>query len=350
MEDRKEGHMSHLSSPIIIKDLSLKNRIVMSPMCQYSVEAKDGAPNDWHFVHYVSRAIGGTGLIIMEMTSIDPDGRITDYDLGLWSDHQIPAYQKIVTEVHKYGAKIGIQIAHAGRKAEDSYQPVGPSNIPFAEDSELIPPRALTVKEIKNIISQFKEAAKRAVLSGFDTIELHGAHGYLIHQFQSPGINNRKDEYGKDFSRFGVEIIQAMKSVMPKRMPLIMRISAVEYMDGGYGLDHSIKISKRYKEAGVDLFHITSGGEAPPGKDKPKNTPGYQVPFARKFKKELGVPVIAVGHLDDPDLAEATISKDGIDLIAVGRGMLNDPYWALRSIKAVSGNVVPPLQYKMGFE
>lgn len=348
--------MAQLSTPITIKGLTLKNRIVMAPMCQYSVSVKDGIPNDWHFVHYVSRAVGGTGLIIIEMTDVDPDGRITDYDLGLWSDEQIPAYERIVNEVHKYGAKIGIQIAHAGRKAEDALQPVGPSNIPIitltedSKDEGLKQPKALTSKEVKLIISQFKEAARRAVLAGFDTIELHGAHGYLLHQFHSPGINNRKDEYGQDLAKFGVEVIQAVKSVIPEEMPLIMRISAVEYMDGGYDLEHSLKIGERYKEAGVDMFHISSGGEAPPGKLKPANHPGYQVPFARAFKETLNMPVIAVGKLDNPQLAEATIANGEAELIAVGRGMLKDPYWSLHAIEAVSRNVTPPVQYERGFQ
>ena len=347
--------MSQLPTPFTLKGLTLKNRIVMAPMCQYSVEAKDGIPNDWHFVHYVSRAVGGTGLIIMEMTDVDPDGRISDYDLGLWSDGHIPAYQRIVSEVHKYGTKIGIQIGHAGRKAKDAIQPVGPSNIPVAplakesKNGELKLPRALTTEEIKVTITQFKDAVRRAVLAGFDTIELHGAHGYLIHQFHSPGINNRKDEYGQDLSKFGVEVIQAVRSVMPEEMPLIMRISAIEYMDGGYDLEHSIEMGRRYKEAGVDMFHVSSGGEAPPGKIKPANHPGYQVPFARAFKEALTIPVIAVGVLEDPRLAEATVANGDAELIAVGRGMLKDPYWALHAIEIVSKKVVPPVQYARGF-
>ena len=346
--------MSQLQTAFTLKGLTLKNRIVMAPMCQYSVEAKDGEPNDWHFVHYVSRAVGGTGLIIMEMTDVDPDGRISDYDLGLWSDDHIPAYQRIVSEVHKYGAKIGIQIGHAGRKAEDALQPVGPSTIPVNssaenKDEKYKTPRALNTEEVKGIVFQFKEAVRRAVSAGFDTIELHGAHGYLIHQFHSPGINNREDEYGKDLSKFGVEVIQAVKGVMPDSMPLILRISAREYMDGGYELEHSLAIARRYKEAGVDLFHVSSGGEAPPGKVKPANHPGYQVPFARAFKEVLDVPVIAVGILEDPLLAEATIANGDSDLVAIGRGMLKDPYWALHAIQAVSGHVEPPVPYKRAF-
>ncbi len=323
-------------------------------MCQYSVEAQDGTPNDWHFVHYVSRAVGGAGLIIMEMTDVEPDGRISNQDLGLWSDDQIPAYKRIITEVHKYGTKIGIQIAHAGRKAEDASQPVGASDIPvnvLQEESirgESKLPRALSTQEVKEMVTKFKEAVGRAVQAGFDTIELHGAHGYLIHQFHSPGINNRTDEYGQDLAQFGVEVVQAARSVMPADMPLLMRISAIEYMDGGYQLEHSIEVAKRYKEAGVDIFHVSTGGEAPPGKLKPANHPGYQVPFARAFKQALNVPVIAVGNLNDPLLAEATVANGDADLVAVGRGMLNDPYWALHAIQTVTRKVDPPVQYQRG--
>lgn len=346
--------MKTIGTPFEVKGLTLKNRIVMAPMCQYSVEKEDGVPNDWHFVHYVSRAVGGTGLIIMEMTSVTPEGRITNQDLGFWDDSQIPAYQRIVSEVHKNGAKIGIQIAHAGRKAEDAVQPVGPSNIAaraLPEETKnglLKQPRALTIDEIQETILQFKEAARRAVVAGFDTIELHAAHGYLLHQFISPSINNRTDQYGQDLSRFGVEVIRAVKSVMPEDMPLILRMSAMEYIDGGYGLDHSLQIGERFKEAGVDIFHISSGGEGIPGSVKPGNYPGYQVPFARAFKEKFGIPVIAVGILNNPQLAEATLSNGDADLIAVARGMLNDPYWSLHAIKDVTHKVTPPIQYARG--
>lgn len=346
--------MTKIDSSFKVKGLHLKNRIVMAPMCQYSVDKEDGIPNDWHLVHYVSRAVGGTGLIIMEMTSVTPEGRITNQDLGLWDDAQVPAYKRIVSEVHKYGSKIGIQIAHAGRKAEDAMQPVGPSTI----QGEVLPeetkngtlklPRALTIQEIKQTIEQFKNAARRAVEAGFDTIELHGAHGYLLHQFMSPNINNRTDEYGQDLSKFGVEVIRTVKSVMPDEMPLIMRISAIEYIDGGYGLEHSLQMAEKFKLAGIDIFHVSSGGEGKPGSLKPGNYPGYQVPFTRAFKEKFEIPVIAVGMLSNPQVAEATLSNNDADLIAVARGMLNDPYWSLHAIKEITGKVTPPFQYGRG--
>lgn len=337
--------MTSLASEFSLKGLTLKNRIVMPPMCQYSVATQDGRPNDWHFVHYVSRAVGGVGLILLEATAVAPDGRITNNDLGLWSDDHVATYRRLVDEVHKYGAKIGVQINHAGRKAKDAAPSVGPSAMPLPG---LTPPRALTAAEAKAIVVQFQEAAARAVLAGFDTVELHGAHGYLIHQFHSPGINDRNDEYGRDLSRFGSEVIRAVRGVLPASMPLVLRISAIEYMDGGYGLEHSLKIARHYQQAGVDLFHVSSGGEAPPGALKPGNYPGYQLSFARAFKEALQVPVIAVGKLEDARLAQSVLANQEADLIAVGRGMLDDPYWALHAINQTTGSVEPPVQYERG--
>ncbi|QHW32424.1 NADH:flavin oxidoreductase/NADH oxidase [Paenibacillus rhizovicinus] len=344
--------LNHLHTPYELKSLSLRNRIVMAPMCQYAVDAKDGIPNEWHYVHYVSRAIGGTGLIIMEMTDIEPDGRITDFCLGLWSDDHIPAYRRIVSEVHKHGSKIGIQIAHAGRKAEHAAQPVGPSDIPFSDAYRK--PRALSTEEVRDMVGKYKEAARRAVEAGFDTIELHGAHGYLIHQFHSPLVNNRTDEYGQDRALFGEQVIQAVRSVIPPEMPLLIRVSAIEYADGGYDLAYGVDIFRRYRDAGADMFHVSSGGEAPLGSRRPDFSPGYQVPLARELKQALGVPVIAVGMLDDPALADATVSSGDADLAAVARAMLRDPYWALHAIQSVTGSAKEseewiPLQYQRAY-
>lgn len=343
---------NRIHTPYELKSLSLRNRIVMAPMCQYAVEAKDGVPNEWHYVHYVSRAVGGTGLVIMEMTDIETDGRITDFCLGLWSDEHIPAYRRIISEVHRHGAKIGIQIAHAGRKAEHAAVPVGPSDIAFSDAYRK--PRALSTEEVRAMVGKFKEAARRAVEAGVDTIELHGAHGYLIHQFHSPVVNNRTDEYGLDRALFGEQVIQAVKSVLPPDMPLIIRVSATEYAEGGYDLAYGIEIFRRYRDAGVDLFHVSSGGEAPVGNRKPDMYPGYQVPLARELKAALGVPVIAVGLLDDARLADATIAHGDADLVAVGRGLLRDPYWALHAVQATGGagagaGDLIPRQYQRGY-
>jgi len=340
--------MSHLSEPFSLKNLTLKNRVVMPPMCQYSVDLKDGIPNEWHYVHYVSRAVGGTGLIIVEMTDVEPDGRITDRCLGLWSDDHIPAFKRIIDEVHRYGSKIGIQIAHAGRKAEDTDFPVSSTNVPFSASSKK--PRALSTEEVRAMIEKYRDAAVRAVKAGADTVELHGAHGYLIHQFHSPLINDRTDEYGQDYALFGEQIIRAVKNVIPADMPLMIRISAVEYADGGYDLAHSIEIAKRYRDAGVDIFHVSSGGEAPFGtRGGPAYAPGYQVPLARAYREALGVPVIAVGWLDDPQVSEAALRDGSTDLVAVGRGMLRDPYWAVHALHKLDGKGNPPRQYERSY-
>jgi 2,4-dienoyl-CoA reductase-like NADH-dependent reductase (Old Yellow Enzyme family) len=341
--------MNRLHTPFTYKGLQLRNRIVMPPMCQYSVEAKDGKPGDWHYVHYASRAVGGAGLVIVEMTDVEPDGRISDYDLGLWSDDHIAPFARIVSAVQAHGAKIGIQIAHAGRKAEDAEVPVAPSAIPVAPGSKT--PRPLTTEETRAMVHKFRDAARRAVAAGMDTIELHGAHGYLIHQFHSPALNRREDEYGQDLSLFGVQVIRAVKEVMPPDMPLLLRISAVEYIDGGYDIEHSLAIARKYKEAGVDIFHVSSGGEGPAGKRKPGNYPGYQVPFARAYKEALDVPVIAVGMLDQPALADSVVASGDADLVGVGRGMLSDPYWAVHAIRAAAGKEAAPVPkaYVRGF-
>jgi NADPH2 dehydrogenase len=340
--------MIHLFTPYKLKGLELKNRIVMPPMCQFSVTAKDGMATDWHYVHYVSRAVGGTGFIIIEMTDVEPDGRITDYDLGLWSDDQIPALARIVEACHQHGAKVGIQIAHAGRKATDAAVPVAPSPVPFDDESKT--PRALSTDEVKQMVEKFRLAVRRAVKTGVDAIELHGAHGYLIHQFQSQITNRRTDEYGKDLTKFGREVIQAAKSEIPAEMPLIVRISAVEYVEGGYGIQESIEFSKEYLEAGADIFHVSSGGEGPISSGgRPGTHAAYQVPLARQIKEALDVPVIAVGKLDEPALANAIIGNGEADLVAIGRGMLRNPHWALEAAVQLQKEAPIPKQYVRGF-
>ena len=341
--------MAKLAQSIDIKNMHLKNRVVMAPMCQYAVEKEDGTPNEWHYIHYVSRAIGGTGLIIVEMTNVEPRGRITNRCLGLWSDEQIPAYKRIVDEVHKHGAKIGIQIAHAGRKATDAPDPVSASAISVSHDDKTPKPHALTTEEVYTTIAYYQEAVRRAVEAGFDCIELHGAHGYLIHQFHSPNINKREDEFGQNRAKFGVEIIKAARQVMPADMPLIFRISAREYMENGYDVNYAIEISKQYAEAGVDCFHVSTGGEGPVSVVQPQSFAGYQVEFAKAYKQAFPhLPVIAVGQLQHPQVAELTLANQDADLIAIGRALLDDPYWSLHAIKALTGKINPPTPYVRG--
>jgi NADPH2 dehydrogenase len=340
--------MGHLFSPFKLKGLELKNRIVMPPMCQYSVPNKDGVATDWHLVHYASRAIGGTGLIIIEMTDVEPDGRISDYDLGLWTDDQVPALAKVVEACQNHGAKVCIQIGHAGRKAEDAVVPVAPSPIPFNEKSKT--PRELSTDEVKQMIEKFRLSVRRAVKAGVDTIEIHGAHGYLIHQFHSPLTNQRTDEYGTELTKFGKAVIQAAKSELPTNMPLLMRISAKEYVEGGYGIADSIQFAKQYQKAGIDMFHVSSGGEGPIGSGgRPGAHGGYQVSLAREIKQALKTPVIAVGRLDEPVLANAVIGNEDADLVAVGRAMLRNPYWTLDAAVKLGKETEIPKQYVRGF-
>lgn len=317
--------MTNLFSEFNYNNFNLKNRIIMSPMCQYSVDTYDGMPNKWHEYHYVNRSIGGVGLITIEMTAISPEGRSTNRDLGLWSDDHIPAFKSIIDACKLMNnTKVSIQISHAGRKAQDSPSSYSASDIAFSD--KYPKPKPLDILEIEEIIMQYALAAERAVIAGADAIELHGAHGYLIHQFHSPLTNFRNDEYS-DNVKFGVEVIKGIKSIIPKEVPLIMRISAVEYSIGGYDLDFMIKVSKSYKEAGVDIFSISSGGES----SFPDDYAGHHIPFSRKIKEELNIPIIVAGVLDNPSLADSIIRNSDADLIAIGRGLLRNPYWPLNA-------------------
>ncbi|NOL49008.1 NADH:flavin oxidoreductase/NADH oxidase [Pelistega europaea] len=347
----------YFTQPFSLKNVTLRNRIVMPPMCQYS--AKDGIPNDWHYVHYTSRAIGGVGLIIVEMTNVAPNGRITPHCLGLWNDEQRDAFKKIVDAVHAQGAKIGIQIGHAGRKAQDCADVVAPSAIHYGQldyaGQNLKTPRELSKAEIQDIIQQFQDAVRRAVEAGFDLIELHGAHGYLIHQFYSPKSNQRTDEYGQDRLLFGEQVIKAAKAVMPKDMPLIIRISAQEYSENGFDSDYGAKVAKRFAAAGVDMIDVSGGGNGALFEGQhPPFAAGYQVYLARKVKEATGLPVIAVGMLDNPGLADYVIGSGDADLVAVGRGLLRDPYWVLNAQYQQNGSDSQPIadiprQYQRGF-
>jgi len=342
--------MSHLMMPYKLKGLKLKNRVVLPPMCQYSVQKQDGVATSWHELHYAARAVGGCGLIIVEMTNVEADGRITDYCLGLWNDEQMEALKGIVDLCHEHGAKVAVQIAHAGRKATGKeVLPIAPSAIAFDENSKT--PRALETAEVKDLVQKFQESVARAVKAGVDAIEIHGAHGYLIHQFHSPLTNKRQDEYGQDLTLFGREVLRAAKAAMPADMPLLMRVSATEYAEGGYGIEEAIELCRAYQKEGVDMFHITSGGEgaAVGSRGVPGVHAGYQVPLARKIKEALEVPVIAVGRLDQPDYANGVVSNGEADLIAVGRGMLKNPNWTLQAAESLGLPIAVPPALAAGF-
>lgn len=337
--------MAHLFDPFSVGGWDVKNRIVMSPMCQYSVWAEDGAPNDWHNVHYVSRAVGGVGLVMMEMTDVVPDGRITVRDLGIWDDAQIPAYRRIIDQIHGYGARAGIQIAHAGRKAESpSLRPEAPSPIAFSDHYRV--PHELTSDEIRRLVEAFAAGARRAIQAGVDTLELHGAHGYLIHQFMSPLSNKRQDIYGEP-TRFGSEVIEAVRAVMPSSMPLFMRLSATEYTPDGYSFDDLIGMARVFRDHGVAVFDISSGGNAAGVTIHP--FPGYQVPYAKTIRQELQVPVAAVGMLEDVALSEHVLQAEEADLVMIGRGLLQDPYWANSAARQLRGRVQVPSEYFRAF-
>ncbi|AZS50927.1 NADH:flavin oxidoreductase/NADH oxidase [Entomomonas moraniae] len=352
--------LRHLTTPYTIKNLSLKNRIVMPPMCQY--QAKEGMPNDWHFVHYASRAVGGVGLIIIEMTNILPNGRISPNCLGLWNDAQRDQFKRIVDIVHKNGSKIAIQIAHAGRKALGEENVVSSSEMIYEGSADAgdgkwayKKPRALSKEEIHQYIQAFQDSVKRAVEAGFDAIELHGAHGYLIHQFYSPKLNQRTDEYGQDKMLFGEQVIKAAKAVMSASMPLIIRISAQEYGKDGFDLAYGCEVAKRFAEAGVDMIDVSGGGD---GQLDPQHTPvfnaGYQVYLAEAVKKATNLPVIAVGMLEDAQVADHVLNSKNIELVAIGRALLRDPYWLLNAqynqvAKDNNGVEFVPESYKGSF-
>lgn len=333
--------MKGLFDPIAVKQLELKNRIVMSPMCQY--KAQDGVPNDWHLQHYGSRAIGGTGLILLEMTSPQPNGRITEHCLGLWSEEQLQGHRRIVDFCHQYEAKVGVQIGHAGRKSQLLEGTVAPSAIAFSDSLPM--PREMTVAEIEETIHSFAVSAELAVKAGFDTIELHGAHGYLLHQFLSPATNRRKDKYG-DYSRLALEVIREVKQRMPEHMPLILRVSAVEYGAGGYAFPYLLEIIPQFIEAGVDLFDVSTGGDSPV---RPQVYPAYQLPYAAEVKSRFDIPVMSVGGLGHAALADAAVRNGQADLVAIGKPLLRNPYWAKEAAVSRGVDMKLPGEYNLGF-
>ncbi|MBP1999123.1 NADPH2 dehydrogenase [Paenibacillus shirakamiensis] len=335
-----------LFTPYQIKDLTLKNRIVMAPMCMYSVADESGKVQDWHKIHYPARAVGQVGLIIVEATAVTPNGRISLNDLGIWSDEHILGHRQLTDLVHEQNTHIGIQIAHAGRKSEVPGSILAPSAIAFNDKYQL--PEEATTEQIQSTIQSFADAARRAKEAGYDVIELHAAHGYLINEFLSPLSNHRTDEYGQNAEgrfRFLKEIVLAVKNVWSG--PLFVRVSAHDYHEEGLVPEDFVTISEQLKELGVDLIDVSSGGNFPAA--PPKIYPGYQVPFAAQIRKESSIPTGAVGLITEPEQAEEILKNEQADLIFLGRELLRDPYWPRRAAEKLEAKINAPEQYARGW-
>jgi 2,4-dienoyl-CoA reductase-like NADH-dependent reductase (Old Yellow Enzyme family) len=347
-----------LLSPVEIRGAVLRNRIVVSPMCQYS--ATDGMADDWHLVHLGSRAAGGAGLVMTEATAVRPEGRITPGDLGIWEDRHIEPLARMARFVHRMGAVAGIQLAHAGRKAsrrrpweggtslktaeEGGWEVVGPSPIPFNDDDPV--PHALSEAEIEQVIDAFVAAARRAIQAGFRVVELHSAHGYLLHEFLSPLSNRRTDRYGgspENRMSLTTEIASRLRETLPDEVPLFVRISATDWVEGGWDLPQSIALAKGLKAVGVELIDTSSGALVP--KATIPVGRNYQVPFAAAIRKEAGIMTGAVGMIIEPDQANEIITSGSADLVFLAREMLRDPYWALRAQQALHQDPSWPVQY-----
>ena len=333
--------MPKLFEPITLRSMTARNRVWLAPMCQYS--AVDGVPNDWHLVHLGARATGGFGLVLTEASAVVPEGRISPQDAGIWNDEQAQAWRRIVDFVHDQGAPIGVQLAHAGRKAstyrpwdessgtvptdDGGWETVGPSEVPFEGYAA---PAALTVEEIERVVSAFAEAAARAVSVGFDTVEVHAAHGYLLHQFLSPLSNRREDDYGGSFenrTRLVLEVVDAVRAALPDSAPLLVRISGTDWIDGGWDIEQSARLGVLLEEHGVDLVDVSSGGNAPASIPV---EPGYQVPLSAAVRAS-GVPTGAVGLITEPAQAEKILANDEADVVLLARAALRESAWPLRA-------------------
>ena len=337
--------MRRLFTPLEIKSLKLKNRIVMPPMCMYS--AREGMANAFHETHYTTRAMGGAALILVEATGVLPQGRISDHCLGLWNDAQAEALSGVVKRVHDAGAAIGVQLIHAGRKSTVTGGPLhGPSAVPFSEDFPT--PEAMSSSQIEETVEAYRQAAKRALAAGFDVLEIHGAHGYLINQFLSPLVNFRTDAYGgpqENRFRLLTEVVTAVREVWPQEKPLSVRFSAEEYAEGGlHPLDLADGIlNANLRELGVDLLHISSGGVVP---TSIHDFPGYQLEFARILGTKTALPVITGGRMSDPVHVEDVLALPGIDLVFLGRELLRNPYWPLMAAHRLGEAISWPAPYE----
>lgn len=362
--------MSAIFEPYTIRSLSIPNRVWMAAMCQYSAAPEGeltGAPTDWHFAHLAARATGGTGLIITEATAVSSEGRISPYDLGIWNDAQVEGFRRISAFLKSQGTVPGIQLAHSGRKAStertwvdrgapiapgDPYgwTPVAPSATAFKEGSTT--PEELSVEKIGAIVQEFADAARRALDAGFEVVEIHGAHGYLVHQFLSPVSNRRTDAYGGDFAgrtRFAKEVVEAVRAVWPADLPVFFRVSATDWLQendderDGWTAQETVWLAKELHALGVDLLDVSSGGNLPDAKIPAG--PGYQVPFAEQVRDGAGLPVAAVGMITEPDQAEAIVGSGQADAVLLGRELLRNPFWARHAAKVLDGDVTTPVQY-----
>ena len=346
--------MTSLFAPIRLRDVTIRNRVWVSPMCQYSAADSGpatGAPTAWHATHLHSRAVGGAGLVLAEATSVNPEGRISPQDLGLWNEAQAEAFAPIVAQVRGAGATAGVQLAHAGRKASTyapfapergsvplehgGWQTVAPSALAFGDYAA---PRELTAADLDGLVEDFRAATRRAVEVGFEVVELHAAHGYLLHQFLSPVSNHRSDELGGGFEgrvRLPLKVIGAVREELPERLPLIVRISATDWLPAGEGwdLDQSVELSRRMKDHGVDLVDVSSGGLDP--RQEIEVAPGYQVPFAARIRREAGIATGAVGMITEPKQAQDILAAGEADAVLLARELLRDPYWPLHAAQAL---------------
>jgi 2,4-dienoyl-CoA reductase-like NADH-dependent reductase (Old Yellow Enzyme family) len=350
--------MAGLFDPLTIRDVTFANRVFVSPMCQYSSD--NGYANDWHFVHLGSRAVGGAGLVLTEATAVLPEGRISPQDLGIWEDGHIEMLAKIVGFIHEQGSIAGMQLAHAGRKASTSRPWEGHDAVPESEGgwkkvvapsalkfSDTYPmPQALTRDGIREVVDGFAAAARRACQAGFRVVEIHGAHGYLINEFLSPLSNKREDEYGGSFenrTRLCREVVTAVRSAWPKELPVFIRISATDWVEGGWTIEESVKLASELKEMGVDLVDCSSGGNAfhatiPVG-------PGYQTQFAERIRREAGIMTGAVGMITSPEQAEHVIRTGQADAVIMAREFLRNPYWPLHAARELDQPIAWPVQY-----
>jgi 2,4-dienoyl-CoA reductase-like NADH-dependent reductase (Old Yellow Enzyme family) len=350
--------MTRLFSPLRLRDIELKNRVVVSPMCEYS--AVDGHPQPWHLVHLGSRAVGGASLVFTEATAVEARGRISPEDAGIYLDSHVASWRPIAQFIRSQGAVAGMQLAHAGRKGSTGapwlggkkvpleaggWEPVAPSGIAFADDYPM--PRALAPNEINETVEAFRKAAERALDAGFEALEIHGAHGYLIHEFLSPLSNFRKDEYGGSFenrARFAIQVAKEVRKIWPARLPLLFRVSATDWKEGGWDLAQTIELSRILKTVDVDLIDVSSGGLVP-GVKIPVG-PGYQVPFAEEIRKQAGIATGAVGMITEPAQAETILQSGQADVVLLARELLRDPYWPLRAAKTLGEKIKAPVQYE----